>query len=72
MAPPDDRLREAIHNAAAQKAGLLRRFAMTIVVRRDSTSNAVIARRDRAIQYAAASQSISNAAEYWITRFRGR
>ena len=26
-APPDDRLREAIHSAAAQKAGLLRRYA---------------------------------------------
>jgi hypothetical protein len=45
---------------------------MTIVVRRDyNTSNTVIARLDRAIQYAAASPSISNAAEYWITRLRG-
>jgi hypothetical protein len=35
------------------------------------TITTVIARLDRAIQYAAASQSISNAAEYWITRVRG-
>jgi hypothetical protein len=32
---------------------------------------AVIARLDRAIQYAAAFPSISTALEYWITRFRG-
>jgi hypothetical protein len=31
----------------------------------------VIARLDRAIQYAAASQTIATALEYWIPRFRG-
>jgi hypothetical protein len=31
----------------------------------------VVARLDRAIQYAAASPHISISLEYWITRFRG-
>jgi hypothetical protein len=31
----------------------------------------VVARLDRAIQYAAASMLFSAVAEYWITRFRG-
>jgi hypothetical protein len=44
---------------------------MTIVVGATTTLNIVIARLDRAIQYAAASRSIANAADYWITRFRG-
>jgi hypothetical protein len=44
---------------------------MTIVVRRDYHTQTVIARLDRAIQYAAASRFISNATGYWITRFRG-
>jgi hypothetical protein len=34
-------------------------------------TTAVIARLDRAIQYAVVSRSNSTIPEYWITRFRG-
>jgi hypothetical protein len=44
-------------------------LAMTLLAFAPTTT--VIARLDRAIQYAAASPNFSASLEYWITRLRG-
>src|ERR1700716_3026635 len=61
-APPDDRLPEAIP-AAARQTGFLHRFAprkKLALGKAAATIKTVVARLDRAIEYAAASRSISN------------